>query len=311
MNQNQKMIKKIRIGTRGSKLALWQANFVKSEIEKNFHSIQVSLKIIQTQGDQDQASSLTQIGGQGAFTKSIEQALIDGQIDLAVHSLKDLPSQMPDVLSLGAVPERGAVHDVFIGLEASNFYKLPPGATIASGSIRRRAQLLSIRSDLRFIDLRGNIETRLRKLQQNRYDGIIMAEAALVRLKLKEVRFYRFSLDEILPAVSQGAIGIQVRNQEQALQPILEKLNDLNTFLSVSSERAFLQRLDSGCQFPVAAYAEIKEDKLNLRGLVASADGSTVLKHTLTAGRSEAEQVGIALAERLIKHGAMQLLQEV
>jgi hydroxymethylbilane synthase len=308
MNQKQKMIKRIRIGTRGSKLALWQANFVKSKIEKNFDSIQVSLKIIQTQGDHHQASSLIEIGGQGVFTKFIEQALIDGQIDMAVHSLKDLPSHLPDELILAAVPERGPVQDVFIGLEHSNFYKLPQSATIASGSIRRRSQILSIRPDLQFIDLRGNIETRLKKLRQYRYDGIIMAEAALVRLKLKQIHFYRFSLDEILPAVSQGALGIQVRKQEPSLQPILEKLNDLNTYLCVSSERAFLHRLDSGCQFPVAAFAEIIEDKLRLRGLVASMDGRTVLKYTLTAGRLKAEQIGIDLAEKLIEQGALKLL---
>jgi hydroxymethylbilane synthase len=311
MNQNQKMIKRIRIGTRGSKLALRQANFIKRTIENNFHSILVSLDIIQTQGDKDQASSLTHIGGQGIFTKAIEQALIDGEIDMAVHSLKDLPSQMPDVLNLAAVPKRGPVNDVFIGLENSDFYKLPQGATIASGSIRRRAQILFIRPDIRFADLRGNIETRLSKLRQNRYDGIIMAEAAIIRLKLEYFHYYRFSLAEILPAVSQGAIGIQVRKQQKSLQPILDKINDLNTLLCISSERAFLHRLDSGCQFPVAANAEVQEDKLNLLALVASRDGSTIIKDSLSGAHVEAEQIGIKLAEKLIEQGALQILQGV
>jgi len=305
------MIRNIRIGSRGSKLSLWQANLVKSEIEKHFPLIQVTLKTIQTEGDRDQISPLTQIGGKGVFTKTIEKALIDDTIDLAIHSLKDLPSEMTDSLQLGAVLKRGEVADVFIGLEESDFHKLPHGATIASDSIRRRAQILAIRPDIKFTDLRGNIETRLNKLHQFRYDGIIMAEAAIVRLNLKEVNYYRFTLDEMLPAVAQGAIGAQVRKQDQHLQPILNILNDPDSFRCVSAERAFLRRLDSGCQFPVAAYGEIEDDKLKLQGLVASMDGQTILKDTITGSASEAESIGKTLAEKLIDQGALQLLQEV
>lgn len=305
------MIKKIRIGSRGSKLSLWQANLVKSEIEKHFPSIQVILKTIRTEGDRDQVSSLTQIGGRGVFTKTIEQVLIDDKIDLAVHSLKDLPSNMPDLLRLGAVLKRGEVADVFIGLEDSDFHKLPQGATVGSDSIRRRAQILAIRPDIQFADLRGNIETRLKKLHQFRYDGIIMAEAALIRLNLKYINYYRFTLDEVLPAVAQGAIGIQVRKPDQHFQAVLDKLNDPDTFRCVSAERAFLRKLDSGCQFPVAAYAEVEDDQLNLRGLVASMDGQTILKDMLSGPANEAESIGKTLAERLIEKGALQLLEEV
>jgi hydroxymethylbilane synthase len=311
MNQNQTVTNRIRIGTRGSKLALWQANFVKGEIENHFPSIQVTCDVIQTHGDRDQVSSLTKIGGMGLFTKAIEQALIDNKIDLAVHSLKDLPSDMADILRLGAVPVRGEVADAFIGLEDSDFYRLPWGATIMSGSIRRRAQILSIRPDIRFTDLRGNIETRLSKLRQYRFDGIIMAEAALVRLSLNDINYYRFSLDEMLPAVGQGAIGIQVRIQDRHLQPILDKLNDLDSSWCVSAERAFLKRLDSGCQFPVAAFAEIKKDKLSLRGLAVSMDGQTTLKDTLSGSATEAEHIGSSLAEKLIERGATQLIEQV
>lgn len=305
------MIRNIRIGSRGSKLSLWQANFVKSEIEKHFPSIQVTLKTIQTEGDRDQVSSLTQIGGKGVFTKTIEQALIDDKIDFAVHSLKDLRSEMPNPLRLGAVLKRGEAADVFIGLEDSDFKGLPQGATIGSDSIRRRAQILAIRPDIQFADLRGNIETRLNKLHQFRYDGIIMAEAALIRLNLKYVNYYRFTLDEMLPAVAQGAIGVQVRKLDQHLQLLLDELNDPDSFQCVSAERAFLRKLDSGCQFPVAAYAEVEDSKLNLRGLVASMDGQKILKDTFSGSATEAESIGKTLAEKLIEKGALQLLEEV
>jgi hydroxymethylbilane synthase len=304
------MKKKIRIGTRNSNLALWQANFVKNKIERHCPSIRVTLKHIQTQGDNDQVSSLTKVGGQGIFTKSIEKALIENKIDLAVHSLKDLPTDMPGELDLGAVPERGPVSDVFIGFKQPDFNKLPQGAIIASGSIRRRAQLLAIRPDLNLVDLRGNIETRLRKLEKNRYDGIVMAEVALTRLNLNNIDYYRFKFAEVLPAVGQGAIGIQNRIGDQELDPVLEKLTDRNTYLCVTAERAFLGRLNSGCQFPVAANAEIVQDNLNLIGLVTSMDGQTILKDTLSGVDTNAQQIGIALAEKLIARGARALLIE-
>ena len=304
------MIKRIRIGTRNSNLALWQADFVKKKIERYFPSIHLVIKHIQTQGDVDQISSLTKVGGQGIFTKTIEKFLLYNKIDLAVHSLKDLPPDMPDRLVLGAVPERGSVFDVFIGYKQSDFYKLPQGAVIASGSIRRRAQLLAIRPDLNFVDLRGNIETRLKKLEQNRFDGIVMAEAALVRLNLKNVNYYRFTFAEMLPAVSQGAIGIQTRIEDQYLSAVLQKLNDLKTYLCVTAERAFLHRLDSGCRFPIAANAEIVENNLQLTGLVTSTDGQTVLKDSFSGADTDARQIGIALAEKLIARGARSLLVE-
>jgi hydroxymethylbilane synthase len=308
MIRSKKMIKRIRIGTRNSNLALWQANFVKKKIELHFPKIKITLKHIQTQGDIDQVSSLTQVGGRGIFIKTIEKALIENKIDLAVHSLKDLPTEIHESLDVTAVPERGPISDVFIGSKDSDFNKLTKGATIASGSIRRRTQLLALRPDLNLVDLRGNIETRLRKLKQNQYDGIIMAEAALTRLNMKDVNYYRFTSAEMLPAVGQGAIGIQTKMSDQQLVPVLEKLNDLNTFLCVTAERSFLHRLDSGCQFPVAANAEIIENKLILSGLVASMDGYTILKDTISGLDTEAQQIGITLAEKLIAEGANELL---
>ena len=262
------MTKRIRIGTRSSSLALWQANLIKKKILQSFPDNQVSLIHIKTEGDQDQISSLTKVGGQGIFTKAIEKSLIENRIDLAVHSLKDLPTQMPDSLALSAVPERGAVHDVFIGSTETDFLKVKQSATIASGSIRRRAQLKALRPDLNFVDLRGNIETRLKKLDQNQYDGIIMAEVAISRLGLDHIKYYRFSMDEMLPAVGQGAIGVQCRIQDHYLEPVLNSINDPDSYACVSAERAFLRCLDSGCQFPVAATAI--EEGVRLRDWLAA-----------------------------------------
>jgi len=302
------MIKTIRIGTRKSTLALWQANYIKKKIEKHFPEIQLSIKQITTQGDIDQTSSLTDVGGQGIFTKSVEKELLEDKIDIAVHSLKDLPTEMPLPLTVSAVPERGSIYDIFIGSKGIDFTNLPKGATIASGSIRRRTQLLALRPDLNFVDLRGNIETRLRKLEQNRYDGIIMAEAALIRLDLKEIVYYRFTSEQMLPAVGQGAIGVQTRKSDFHLEPVLKKINDPNTYLCVSAERSFLHRLGSGCQFPVAATATIVKNEIILNGLVASRDGKKILKDISRGVAANAQQIGIALAEKLLVQGADNIL---
>jgi len=300
----------IRIGTRGSQLAMWQANMVKINIEKHFHDINVQIKIIQTRGDRDQASSLTQVGGQGIFTKAIEKKLIDNNIDFAVHSLKDLPSAMPDNLNLGAVLKRGVVNDAFIGLKINDFDKLQSSPTIACGSIRRRAQILSIRPDVKFVDLRGNIESRIHKLYQFGYDGILVAEAAIKRLNLDHIHHHRFSIDEVLPAVGQGAIGIQVRKNDKHLLPVLEKINDKKTMQCVIAERAFLNTLDSGCQFPVAAYAKVKLNNLILQGMVLSMDGQTKIHDTIKGQKDNSQQLGKTLAENLIERGAKKLLEE-
>jgi len=310
MIHKKRMTKRIRIGTRSSTLALWQTNLIKKMILQSFPDIQVSLIQIKTEGDRDQVSSLTKVGGQGIFTKAIERSLIENKIDLAVHSLKDLPTQMPDSLALSAIPERGVIYDVFIGSTETNFLKVKQGATIASGSIRRRAQLKALRPDLNFVDLRGNIETRLKKLQQNQYDGIIMAEVAISRLGLDHVKYYRFSIDEMLPAVGQGAIGVQSRIQDHYLEPVLNSLNNPDTYACVNAERSFLRRLDSGCQFPVAATAVIKDNDLRLHGLVANKSGKQVLRESLSGKVDSSEVIGKQLADKLINLGALDLMKE-
>jgi hydroxymethylbilane synthase len=304
------MIKKIRLGTRSSNLALWQANFIKKKIEKNFPKIKVSFVHITSHGDRDQLSSLTKVGGQGIFTKTLEKSLIENKIDIAVHSLKDLPTALPDSLHVDAVPERGSVFDVFIGSKISDFAHLSQNATIACGSIRRRSQLLALRPDLKFVDLRGNIETRLNKLEEYQCAGIIMAEAAIIRLKLENTKYYRFTYEEMLPAVGQGAIGIQSRKSDHSLKPILSSLNDPSTLACIRAERAFLHRLDSGCQFPVAAIAQISDDRMTIHGLVASKNGKIVLKESISDDITRNEQMGILLAEKLISRGALDVLAE-
>jgi len=301
---------RIRIGTRGSALALWQAQYVAELLRRHFPRLQTEQIIIKTEGDRDQKSSLTQIGGQGVFTKTIEEKLLGGHIDAAVHSLKDLPSAMARGLMLAAVPQRGAVRDVLVTEDGRSVQDLKPGAAVATGSIRRRSQLAALRPDLNIVDLRGNIHTRLRKLHKHNLDGIIMAEAAIKRLELEDVRFFPFPLDDMIPSVGQGAIGVQIRQNEPQLLRIVQALNDPESMQAALAERAFLRTLDSGCQFPVGALAQVTAGKLTLRGFVGSFDGTVHIKETLTGAAAEAESIGQTLAKTMIERGAMNLLQE-
>lgn len=301
-------MKTIRIGTRSSALALWQANFISDELRRVVPEVEIQLIKINTQGDRDQRSSLTQIGGQGVFTKTIEDALLNNEIDVAVHSLKDLPSTMTGGLTLCAVPQRGPVADVFIGREIIRIEDLPQNATVASGSIRRRSQLLNWRPDLNIVDLRGNIQTRLQKLETQNLDGIIMAQAALVRLELKQVEFQVIDLEKMTPAVGQGAVGVQTRTGDESINRLVGKISHDETFSAVSAERAFLAELDSGCQFPVGAYATVDGQTLNITGYVGSEDGRTILRDNLTSPVAAAQNAGKQLAELLISRGAKDLL---
>lgn len=298
----------IRVGTRGSNLALWQATFVKETLEKHHPGIRFEQVIIKTEGDLDQKSSLSQIGGQGIFTKEIEKALLNNTIDIAVHSLKDLPSKMPEGLILGAVPERGYVEDVLITEDGKTLEQLPQNAKVATGSIRRKSQLLNMRPDLIISDLRGNIDTRLRKLRGSDIDAIIMAKAAILRLELDKVLYYEFNTDEMIPAVGQGAIGIQVRKEDKIVQDIVQALNHLDTFHAVTAERALLATLDSGCQFPVGAFACVSGTDLDIRGFVGSEDGKNILHEKMQSEVQDARNAGRILAEKLLDRGAKSLL---
>jgi hydroxymethylbilane synthase len=304
-------MQKIRIGTRGSKLALWQADYIENLLKQITEGVVFQRVIIKTEGDSDQHSSLTQIGGQGVFTKAIEQALLDNKIDVAVHSLKDLPSAMADGLHLAAVPERGPVEDVLITKNGAELNDLPKGAVIATGSIRRRSQLLNQRPDIKITDLRGNIETRLEKLIHHNLDGIIMARAALVRLKIEHVNYFTFNPMDMIPAVGQGAVGVQTRANDSRTNQIVSLINHIPTLYSVTAERAFLNELDSGCQFPVGAHARINANKIVLSGFVGSEDGEKIYRETIEGFQEEAEKTGRQLGVSFIKQGARELLAKV
>ncbi|NOX89932.1 MAG: hydroxymethylbilane synthase [Calditrichaeota bacterium] len=304
------MTKKIHIGTRGSALALWQAEYVERSIAELFPEIEIERVIIKTEGDRDQKSSLTRIGGQGVFTKTIEDALLSGKIDAAVHSLKDLPSSMPDELTLIAVPERGPVEDVLISSEGVSLKEMPIGARIATGSIRRRCQLLKVRPDLQLADLRGNIHTRLRKMREQNLHGIIMARAALVRLAITDVNYYVFDPEMMIPAVGQGALGIQIRKNDRATAEALKSLNHPPTFNCVTAERSLLRTLDTGCQFPVGAHAVIKNNRLFLRGFVGGTNGDSLIRGQVEGAPENAEELGKELAQKLIELGARKLLED-
>lgn len=297
-----------RIGTRGSQLARWQADFVQGSLEKIFPDHRFEQVIIKTEGDQDQHSSLKQIGGQGVFTKAIEWALLREEIDIAVHSLKDLPSGMEEGLVLGAVPKRGPVEDVLVSRQGIPLSEMPVNAKIATGSIRRQSQILEKRPDINISDLRGNIQTRLKKLDDHNLNAVVMARAALVRLKIEDIRYHTFSIDEMIPAVGQGAIGIQIRKNDQRTASVVAALNHAETWMAVTAERALLHTLDSGCQFPVGAHGKVGGGMIEISGFVGLEDGTKVLKEKLQAEAEKAEESGRILGEILIGRGALELL---
>lgn len=287
-------ITKLRIGTRGSPLALWQAEFVASSLRSLGHA--VDLVIIQTQGDQVQDRPLAQIGGDGLFTKAIQDALLEGRADIAVHSLKDLPTLPVAGLTLAAVPKRGPTGDVFVSVKHRRFDELPQGAHIASGSQRRKAMLLNRRPDLQLHDLRGNIQTRLKRLQENGCDAIILAEAGLIRLQLSDRITEVLDPDWMLPAVGQGALGLECRTNDFATLDILQLLNDSYTHAAVTAERSFLLAMGGGCQVPLGVQTIIRAESLKVRGVWLSPDGKERREAEVNGNRTDAENLGKQLA---------------
>lgn len=297
--------KRLRIGTRGSRLALWQANHVAALLAPYCAT---ELVEIETAGDQVRDVPLSVIGGQGIFTKEIQRALLDGRVEVAVHSLKDLPTQPVEGLVLAAVPARGPVGDVFVSQKHPRFDALPPGATLATSSQRRRAQVLHRRPDLRVVDIRGNVETRLRKLSEQGLDGLILAQAGLERLGLGQVITEVLDLAWMVPAVGQGALGLECRADDAETRSLLQRLDDLATRQAVRAERALLFALGGGCQVPIGASARLEGGQLTLRGTVLSPDGSRRIEATLSGVGSEAEELGKRLARTLLAQGARELL---
>ncbi|MFC1523479.1 hydroxymethylbilane synthase [Thermodesulfobacteriota bacterium] len=305
------MQKLIKIGTRGSLLAMAQSTMIKNLIEGQYPGTTVELVRIITKGDKILDVPLAMVGGKGLFVKEIEEALLRREVDLAVHSMKDVPSELPDELHLGIITKRENPHDAFICNQYKTLSELPQGAKIGTSSLRRKAQLIHLRPDLVIEDLRGNLDTRLRKLDEGIYDAIILAAAGLNRLGLSERAVSCFSADEMLPAVAQGAVGIELRRSDEALLEGLEFLNHQETAITVTGERALLKRLEGGCQVPLGAFGELNGDELILTGLIASVDGSRIIRKQMAGKASSAESLGVRLAEELLAMGGKDILGEV
>ncbi len=303
---------RIRVGTRGSKLALAQTNLVIEALRAAHPDLDVELCIIQTEGDRRRRASLLAIGGQGVFTRELEVALLDGDIDVAVHSLKDLPSLLPEGLVLAATPPRENPRDVLVARGGTLLERLPDGAVVGTGSLRRRAQLLRLRPGLQMKDIRGNVDTRLAKLDTGEYDAIILAVAGLSRLgALAGMQAEVLATEAVLPAPAQGILGLECRADDSATRDILASINHAPTFASATAERAVLSHFGIGCRLPVAALAEIEGDTLRLRARVLSADGSIAYDVETRGGWADAERLGEAATRQLIEAGALSLLESL
>jgi hydroxymethylbilane synthase len=292
-------------------LALQQSEWVQSRIHDVAPKVRVTLRKIQTSGDKIVDVPLAKIGGKGLFVKEIEEALLASEIDLAVHSMKDIPAQLPEGLEILCMPPREDARDALISHTGRSFKDLTQGARIGTASLRRQAQLLNARPDLRIEMLRGNLDTRLRKLKEGLFDAIVLAAAGLRRLDwAQEVTEY---LDPVvsLPAIGQGALGIEGRSNDQFVRSILARLNDRATHTTVTAERAFLHHLEGGCQVPIAAFATLSGGQLLLEGLVASVDGKTVIRDRVHGKSQEAHALGVQLAERLLARGGDKILREI
>jgi hydroxymethylbilane synthase len=301
----------LKIGTRGSPLALAQARWVAGQISGRYPVSRVELVIIKTTGDKIQDVPLAQIGGKGLFIKEIEEALLTGQVDLAVHSLKDMPAEVPEGLMLGAVPPREDCRDAFISSRYANLSEIPPGGRVGTGSLRRRVQLLHRRPDLEVVPLRGNVDTRLKKMETLGLDGLILAAAGLNRLGLAHIYRGCVPESEMLPAVGQGALGLEVRLADQDLHEFLGFLDDPPTRVAVTAERAFLARLEGGCLVPVAALGRVAGDSLVLEALISDLEGRLLLRDRRTGPVAVAAGLGTSLAEDLLAQGGREILAEL
>jgi hydroxymethylbilane synthase len=302
----------LKVGTRGSALALWQTQHVVERLRAVAPGLDPRVETIKTHGDLVRDQALSKVGGKGLFVTEIEAALLSGKIDLAVHSLKDMPTELPHGLTLAAILERADPRDALvIDGRGGSLVTLPAGARVGTSSLRRRAQLLAARPDLRVLDLRGNVDTRLRKLSAGDYEAIVLAAAGLLRLGRATVVAEYLPLDVMLPAVGQGALCVETRVDDEATQELVATLDHLPTRQAIQAERAFLQRLEGGCQVPIAAHAGIGNGRLRLQGLVASLDGARLVRDEIQGPVAEAGRLGTALAERLWAAGAGKILEGI
>jgi len=303
-------LKIIRIATRQSPLALWQAEHVKAQLLQHHPELEVELVSMQTQGDRILDTPLSLVGGKGLFIKELEQALYEQQADIAVHSMKDVTVDMPEGLQLPVILKREDPHDVFISKIHKRISDLPQGAVVGTSSLRRKCQLMAWRGDLNIKDLRGNVGTRLNKLDDGEYDAIILAAAGVMRLGLEDRISEIIPTDIILPAIGQGAIGIQMRTGDDDVLEKICLLNHETTQQQVEAERVVSRHLYGGCQLPIAAYAEIDRDQINIIAMVGRVDGSEIIKDSVSGNLQQREALGLQLAETLLKNGADDILEE-
>lgn len=305
---------KLVVGTRSSQLALWQADFVIGELAKKYPELVVEKRLMTTKGDKILNAPLAKIGGKGLFTKELETAMLEGEIDIAVHSLKDMPVVVPEGLVITAITQRADPGDAFVSHKYESFQQLPAGAKVGTSSLRRKAQLLHARPDLQIEDLRGNVNTRLRKMEEENFDGIILACAGLKRLGFGDKIRQVLPQTMCLPAVGQGALAIECRQADKETRELLEFLNDKCTRLCTEAERGFLATVEGGCQVPVGVHAVSAETGIRVEAVIASLDGSTLLRDALEAevkDAQEARAVGVNLAEKLLARGGREILRSI
>ena len=303
------MIKTLKIATRQSPLALWQAEHIRERLETLHAGLKVELVTFVTQGDKILDTPLAKIGGKGLFVKELEAALLDGRADLAVHSMKDVPMQLPEGLELAVICEREDPFDAFVSNQYAHFDDLPQGAKLGTSSLRRKSQILKQRPDLDVVDLRGNVGTRLSKLDAGQYDAIILASAGLKRLNLHDRIRHTLTAEVSLPAVGQGALGLECRSQDQQVLDLIMPLMHQDSNACVRAERAFNAYLEGGCQVPIAGFATLENDQLQLEGRVGSVDGQVLLQALVSGHPNDAEQLGVELAKKLLDQGAGELLK--
>ncbi len=301
----------ITIGTRGSALALWQARWVKSQLESRHEGLRVELVLIKTKGDTILDTALSKVGGKGLFVKEIEEALLRRETDVAVHSMKDVPAEQPEDLVIGAVPEREDLRDVLISRDGKPLEQLPPGARIGTGSLRRQAQLLALRPDLTVVSIRGNVDTRIRKLQTDNLDGIILAAAGMKRMDMSHLVTQYFSPETMLPAIGQGALAIETRRDDRRTLDLISFLKHERTEIGLTAERSFLRTVQGGCQVPIAAWADVAGPVVKLHGLVADLDGRTVIRESMQAPIGQTEALGREVAEKILARGGREILDSL
>ena len=302
---------KLTIGTRQSLLALWQSNYIAARLKEEYPECEVVLKKIVTKGDRILDVPLAKIGGKGLFTKEIEQELLEGTIDLAVHSLKDMPTVLPEGLCLTAITARANVGDAFVSNKYKNFAELPEGAVLGTSSLRRKAQLLAARPDLKIVDLRGNVDTRLRKLDEGQMDAIILAAAGLERLGYSERIKEIIPASVCLPAVGQGALAIEARESDAETRKLLAFLNDEATKQATDAERAFLGLLEGGCQVPIGVHADVEAGKIKIEAIIAELDGKKILRDTISGEANSAVELGKELGRKMLEAGGQEILASI